>query len=459
MIELVEGYKMTAKKISRFYSELDIQLANYKRERSNLLSFKSSEDFKYEEEKQNILSREKVLKNEVEIHTQQLLKDIGQSWKQIKSLTDADSESQKINKELEFRKESLTNALASVNTCDVFSAYKEELTSRQQRIEHANTLYRRLPQYVPGKMRILQSLHGELITSTDEYSPEQYEFKVIKQYKTGRVLVEILICCDDGTLWVGFVKDNIIQKIQFSNKLLNVVKEIQTSFVSMVPLPSGDLLISNAESNLKRLSHTTGKITHFKYSVAPLITGAVHVTGDGKIIVRTREKGPLFPVKGTRQVVVIDIQGRTENVYELDNNGKHIFSAPQRITTDTDNNIYVLDYLNEDCGRILALNKINGVKWIYNSDPDMNQKQTFKPSGLFAAKSDNIIIIDSKNQMIHILNSSGRCLHYLKTKDQLDIKLPFSVDMDNRGILYIGCNTKSREPDEAKIYTVQISGF
>lgn len=61
--------------------------------------------------------------------------------------------------------------------------------------------------------------------------------------------------------------------------------------------------------------------------------------------------------------------------------------------------------------------------------------------------------------MMHILNTSGQCLHYLNTMEQLGIKLPFSVDMNNRGILYIGCNTKKQEPDEAKLYTVQVSGF
>ncbi|CAG2253481.1 unnamed protein product [Mytilus edulis] len=148
----------------------------------------------------------------------------------------------------------------------------------------------------------------------------------------------------------------------------------------MALLPSGDLLISTAETNLKILSHTTGKITHSKYSVAPLVTGAVCVTGNDKIIVRSRKEGSVFPVTGTRQVVVMDTEGRIEKVYELYDNGKPIFTAPQRITADTENNIYVLDRLNTDkSGRIVALNTTKGVKWIYSGNPDINKGEvTFK---------------------------------------------------------------------------------
>ncbi|XP_063426069.1 uncharacterized protein LOC134709868 [Mytilus trossulus] len=229
----------------------------------------------------------------------------------------------------------------------------------------------------------------------------------------------------------------------------------------MALLPSGDLLISNAEPNLKMICHTTEKMTKSKYSVAPLITGAIHVTLDDKIVIRTRKKGPVFPVEGTRQVVVMDIKGRTEKVYDLDNNGEPIFSAPQSIATDSDNNMYVLDRLNRDnCGRIVALDRTNGVRWIYNGNPNIRKGQViFKPRDLAATKLKNLIITDMESNMIYILSSLGQCIHYLNTNDQLGILFPFSLKIDNRGTLYIGCSTYESGPAEAKIYSVKFSGF
>lgn len=75
------------------------------------------------------------------------------------------------------------------------------------------------------------------------------------------------------------------------------------------------------------------------------------------------------------------------------------------------------------------------------------------------SKSDNIITTDSKDHIIHILNTLGECIHYLNTEDQLGIELPFSVAIDNSGILHIGCSTYEGEPGEAKTYMVQIPTF
>ncbi|CAG2234895.1 unnamed protein product [Mytilus edulis] len=154
------------------------------------------------------------------------------------------------------------------------------------------------------------------------------------------------------------------------------------------------------------------------------------------------------------------MNGRKEKVYHLDNNGQSIFTVPARITSDNDNNCYVLDRLSADYdGRIVALNKTNGIRWVY-SDQHINKQRTFTPKDLIATKSDNIIVADSTHHIIHIIDTYyGQCLYYLYTKDQLGIKLPFSLEFDNTGTLYIGCGTYKNGSDEAKLYTVQVSGF
>ncbi|CAC5418603.1 TRIM71 [Mytilus coruscus] len=227
----------------------------------------------------------------------------------------------------------------------------------------------------------------------------------------------------------------------------------------MAFLPSGDLLLSTKESNLQIISYSSSKVGQTRYSVTPLIILAVHVTRDHKILVGARENQPKsFPVNGPRQVIMMNMDGKKDEVYQTDNKGKLIFTVPFRITTDNDNSIYVIDTVDEKRrGRIITLDKTNGVRWIYIGHPDINKEQTFKPEDFVATKSDNIVVTDKDNHMIHILNTSGQCIHYLNTKDQLGIHLSNCVDIDNTGTLYIGCSTYNSEPDEAKIYTVQVS--
>ncbi|VDI77778.1 Hypothetical predicted protein [Mytilus galloprovincialis] len=457
MIELAEGYKLTLKTIQTFNSELEVKLTDNEKGISKLHSIKSSEDVKYETEKQKIWSREKILRDEVEKHSIKLLKELDKlKDHQNKSIKDAENISYTIKKNLEFRTESLTKAQAAVNASDVFSALKEENTARKQRTEPVSTYVKRLPQYIPGKLKIQEALHGGLTEPDDDYAQEQYEAKVIEQYQTSLKLVERVVCSNAGTLWISYAEDKILQKIQLSNGMLNTV-EVQVQCAGMALLLSGDLLISSAESNLKIVSHTTGNITNSKYSVEPLITGVVHMIRDEKIVIRAKREGPVFPVKGTRQIVLMNKDGRIEKVYDLDNNGKPIFSAPQRITTDTDDNIYVLDTFNTEWnGRILALDKTNGVRWIYSGNPDIT-KETFKPRDLISTQLNNIIITDMDSDIIHILNTSGQCIHYMNTKDQLGIELPYSLAIDNTGTLYIGCNTSKQ--NKTNLYAIQFSGF
>lgn len=96
------------------------------------------------------------------------------------------------------------------------------------------------------------------------------------------------------------------------------------------------------------------------------------------------------------------------------------------------------------------------MRWVYSGHPDVYKM--FQPKDLVATISNNIIITDDNHHMIYIVNNTGQCLHYMNTKDQLGIHWPTSLDIDNRGILYVGCNTYQGKPPKALIYTVHFSG-
>ncbi|VDI62687.1 Hypothetical predicted protein [Mytilus galloprovincialis] len=101
MIELAKGYELTMKTVKLFNSEIDQKLVQNGKVLSEIGIFKSSEDSKYELEKQKILSREKVLMDEVKKHTNKLMKELDQRKKiLVKSVNDATNRSEKINKDL-----------------------------------------------------------------------------------------------------------------------------------------------------------------------------------------------------------------------------------------------------------------------------------------------------------------------------------------------------------------------
>ncbi|XP_052058822.1 uncharacterized protein LOC127699121 [Mytilus californianus] len=458
MIELAQGYELAIKSVKHFNSEIDQKLVQTVKVLSELGIFKSSEDSKNELEKQKIRSREIFLKNEVEKQANKLLNKLDQREELLmKSVNDAENRSEKIKTDLDSRKKNLSLALNSNNANQVFSIHSEEKTSRNQSNDHVKTTFKKLPKFVSGKQIVPDFDLGSLV-ETDE-DKKQFEFKMIKQYKTKHPLVENLIWCGDASMWISRFKSHKLQKMKLTNEALHQIHTFKVNVYNMVFLPSGDLLLSTNESNLKVLPNSSSKVEPTRYIVTPLITLAVQVTNNHRILVGTREVQPNdFPVNGPRQVIMMNMDGKKEKVYHTNKKGKTIFTVPRRITTDNDNNIYVTDILDENwSGRIVSLNETSGVRWIYNGYPDITKEQTFHPKDLVATKSDKIIVANNEDHMIHILNTSGQCIHYLNTKDKLGIKLPCSLDIDNTGTLYIGCNTYNSEPDEAKIYTVQVS--
>ncbi|CAG2249106.1 unnamed protein product [Mytilus edulis] len=193
MIELAKGYELTMKTVKTFNSDIDQKLVQNGEVLSEIGIFKSSEDSKYELEKQKILSREKVLMDEVKKHTNKLMKELDQRKKiLVKSVNDAEKRSEKINKDLDFRKKNLSNALNSNNANQVFGIYLEEKTSRNQTIEHVETTFKKLPTFVPQKLEVKEFKFGSLVETNDD--KKQFEFKVIKQYKTKLPLVGNLVC-------------------------------------------------------------------------------------------------------------------------------------------------------------------------------------------------------------------------------------------------------------------------
>ncbi|CAC5393894.1 unnamed protein product [Mytilus coruscus] len=461
MIQLDEGYKLTINEVKTLNSELEELLLDNVKRLSKVDSLKSSEDSKYESEKQKILSQDQVLKNEVDHHTKKLLKDLEDRWETLKlSLKEEEDRSQKINKDIELRNKKLYQALHSNNANEVFNTFKEEKRTTQLRTKTVNPTFKRLPQYVPQKIPFLVSQHGELIDPEDENSQDDFVFKVIQQYKTELNFVENLVCCDHGMLWIDYGKGKTLQKVQPNKESINVITNLNIEISDMALLPYGGLLLCTKEPELKIFQKRTSEVEETKYSVAPLISISVHVSVGNKIIVGARNKGErAFPISGPRKVIVMDLDGKKEKVYHLDSKRKPRFSVPRRITSDNDDYIYVIDILSEEDwkGRIVALNSSNGVRWVYKGHPDMKKEQIFQPNDLVSTKSNNIIVTDDQNHMFHILNK-GQCIRYLKA-EEFGINLPSSLDIGIEGLLYIGCGTHEEEPAEAKIFTVQFSGF
>ena len=220
----------------------------------------------------------------------------------------------------------------------------------------------------------------------------------------------------------------------------------------MTSMPNGDLLLSTLEPDLQICSQKTGQVQKSQYNVAPLQTIAVHVSKDSKILVGAKEIGPPLPVKGPRQVIMMDMDGRKEHVYQYDSKNQPLFTLPRRIITDNYNNIYVIDCVaNELDDRVVALGQNGMVKWIYTG---YFSDYRFTPIDVVFLELYNVVVSDVDNHLLHILDTEGQCIQYMMTMD-LGIELPFSLNIDNEGFLIIGCTTYKRNKKGAKMFVIK----
>ncbi|CAG2213992.1 unnamed protein product [Mytilus edulis] len=158
--------------------------------------------------------------DEVKKHTNKLMKELDERKEILmKSVNNAENRSENINKDLDSRKKNLSNALNSNNANQVFSIYSEEKTSRNQSIEHVKTTFKKLPTFVPQKLEVKEFKFGSLVETNDD--KKQFEFKVIKQYKTKLPSVENLVCFGDESIWISQFKSHKLQKLKLSNESLH----------------------------------------------------------------------------------------------------------------------------------------------------------------------------------------------------------------------------------------------
>lgn len=456
MIEIKEGYKSSLMTLKTLNIEHEQNMKKLAKDMIKLNFIKTSESSNFEKEMQKIQNQGNVLKHEVDKYTCKLVNDLEQRWNISKKMIDEDETlTKKLSQDLESRNKKVTEALNSNDANNIFGTIKEEKKAMNQSIKGTVNTYKRLPEFVQGEITIstIESFHGKLQNA----GSRKIEFEVMEKYVTSLPIVYNVVCCADKTLWINNYDCNTLQNITRIDGSLKVNNIVRLPVHQMVSMPNGDLLLSTLEPDLQICSQKTGQVQKSQYSVAPLQTIAVHVSKDSKILVGARERGPILPVKGPRQVIMMDLDGRKENVYQYDSKNQPLFTIPRRIITDNYNNIYVIDCMSlEFDGRVVVLGQNGMVRWIYTgySEKQTNKGNRFRPTDIVFLELYNVVVSDQDNHMLHILDTEGQCIQYLMTKD-LGIKLPFSLNIDNEGFLIIGCNRYTENKEGAKMFVIK----
>ncbi|CAG2246117.1 USP15 [Mytilus edulis] len=165
-----------------------------------------------------------------------------------------------------------------------------------------------------------------------------------------------------------------------------------------------------------------------------------------ELLLGLRDQGLKFPVTdfSTRQIAVLGVDYKRKATFEYDENGRKLFNYAFRIISDSENNIYVLDLINDGGhGRVVGFGYERKKKFVYNGYSILNTPDTpFFPGDIAITPKNILLITDIYNHAMHAINANGEMLDY-KVQKILEYVFHVVYHLILKGFLLIGS-----EPDE-----------
>ena len=124
-----------------------------------------------------------------------------------------------------------------------------------------------------------------------------------------------------------------------------------------------------------------------------------------------------------------------------------------RITTNNNKDIVVVDQTSSDTGRVVVVGWEGGLRWTYTGHSKINVTTQFDPNDVVTTTAGHIIVCDYDTHALHVLSEQGDILT-CKVMEDTGIKYPISLDIDMRGQLWVGCDED--EGSDATIHKVKL---
>ena len=240
----------------------------------------------------------------------------------------------------------------------------------------------------------------------------------------------IIACVGSGHAWVK-TEEKRLQLVDRNGSVKDTI-DINFKIDDMAVLQNGDLLLSDTDNNsIKSISCEKVVKTLFKTKTGPLKSQSQ--TPRGLCCLQSGEIAVTFPTKG--RVVIYSMSGKI--IKELD---KKLFTHPYRIAqSKVNSDLYIADKMDNDyrsAGNVVALDKDYNVRYKYNGG---SEKDSFSPCGLCTDSTGHVLITDTFNNDVHLLDKDGKFqqkLLMLTWKEGLEN--PYSIDVDCEENVWVG---------------------
>ncbi|VDI48410.1 Hypothetical predicted protein [Mytilus galloprovincialis] len=454
LAKIAEVYHKKVKELQELENKIHQELPFYADLEKELKQTKSVENDQYNEIKQRILKKESELKENITKQRENLITELDKLWKpreeeMSRQLKDTAEKCDALTR----NKAQIEETFQSHNATAIFTAsgkLNNDLPTRPvNTISEQKLLFSETRNLEDTKEVFGSVLIGPECKITRSFTLDKE--KSIYRIQTLENNTNILCAYGETTVKSFKLTDSKCETT-------TIAKDDKVTVIDTTKTNNNKLLFTVlSSSEIKCLSTFTpdSKIETFT-SISPLYARGIHATNKN-ILIGFKEAGKLFPLKekSRRGILVYDYNCRHMRTYEYDTNNQRLFTSPEIITTNINEDICVIDYKNNKPwkGRVVVLGKYGNLKWTYDGHPSINSKNNFNPLDLVTTSKGLILMSDNASNAIHMLSMEGCLVTCLN--ETHGIERPVCLNINQSGQLQIGCyEIKSRQN---KLLTADIS--
>ncbi|CAC5382978.1 unnamed protein product [Mytilus coruscus] len=444
--------------LKQLRSRLFEKVTRYETKERQIQDLKTKYNNFLAESVEKINLQEQLIKVEVSKYANELRKQMESERQRIEnSMLEKEKQCEK-NKENLLKKQSdIQEVLESEHAVNVFIAHKEFCTNEVPDAPF-ETLLDETKDFIPQKdnLKNISNLFGSLQKTNLPKGLSQITFDVIKSYTTNINTVEKVLILDDRTVWISNRVLSSLRKINI-DLTIKTVKDISVEVYDMARKGNNDIFLSLFDStNVCLLTTKKGTIKPF-LSISPLVTCGIHVTKQNEIILGVKDLGCPFKLtdKSCRKIIIFGMNGKQKQSYEYDKHKQRLFTIPARITSNVNNDILVIDRISDKDWRVVAIDREGQVKWVYQGNPEVNSDKLFYPIDILTTSEGQVLVNDVITNALHVLSGEGDLLTCYAMKDQ-GIFYQFSMDIDSKGQLWVGCHSGNEQRSDAKLHVVKM---
>ncbi|KAJ8300282.1 hypothetical protein KUTeg_021801 [Tegillarca granosa] len=214
-----------------------------------------------------------------------------------------------------------------------------------------------------------------------------------------------------------------------------VKKKLKFDFAAgkIIMTSHGDIIAIDCYKQLLHQLTTEGVKTQI-ISTSPLRPISLCEASDGNLLVSLIEKSSFKVEKSSRRLVSrITMDGTTAESFEFHNRSR-LFTWPFGVSENINKDICVVDRTSQTSGRVVVVDNNGKLRYIYEGQ---KLDLPFNPAEVKCDKSCHVIVNDTNNNKIYMLDMNGQFIGYIANENILKYG-PSCLELDMNGILWVG---------------------